>query len=321
MNTVAIAHSLILICAAPHALAQPAALFDYDRSVPFQYSEEPVTKDTQIEVAGAGFQSPKGGKVRMLVVRPTGRGPYAGIIYQHGGGTSMLTYLAEAEILARAGAVSLILDAPGAAPGKFKPMEEMSAAEMRDYYAEIVICYRRAIDYLQSLKIIDPARIGFAGHSYGGITGGVLAGIDRRVKTFALIGAIARYTSHIAENPAQLWVDWRKRIGPARIAEELQAMRPIDPDRYLSAPGHVPLLIQCGNFDFYTAKDCETLANGTSSPKDVRWYDTDHEFADLEATVDRLKWFERDLRLKPVAPLVKHLIDSPLKRPARRKGQ
>lgn len=68
----------------------------------------------------------------MLVVRPVGKGPFAGIIYQHGGGQSMMTYLAEAEVLARAGAVSLILDAPGNAPGKFKPVPEMSGAEFRE---------------------------------------------------------------------------------------------------------------------------------------------------------------------------------------------
>jgi len=118
------------------ALAQQPTLFEYDRSVPFQYQEEAIRTDTRIEVAGAGFQSPRGGKVNMLVVRPVGKGRFAGIVYQHGGGQIMMTYLAEAEVLARAGAMSLILDAPGNAPSKFKPISEMSGAEMRDYNAE-----------------------------------------------------------------------------------------------------------------------------------------------------------------------------------------
>src|SRR5690349_2208684 len=125
-----------------------------------------IRKDGAIEIAGGSFQSPKGGKVNLMVVRPTGKGPFAGVIFQHGGGQSMVTYVAEAAVLARAGAVSLILDAPGSAPGKWKPAMEQSAAEYRDYDAEITICYRRAIDYLQSLKTVDPARIGFVGHSY-----------------------------------------------------------------------------------------------------------------------------------------------------------
>src|SRR5215472_5580142 len=72
--------------------AQPSGLYGYDRSVPFAYQEELVRADSKIEILGAGFQSPKGGKVNMIVVRPRGRGPFAGIIYQHGGPQSMMTY-------------------------------------------------------------------------------------------------------------------------------------------------------------------------------------------------------------------------------------
>ena len=252
------------------AFAQQPALFEYDRSVPFQYQEELLRRDGQIEVAGAGFQSPKGGKVNMIVVRPVGKGPFAGIVLQHGGGQSMMTYLAEAEVLARAGAVSLILDAPGSAPGKWKPEDQMTPAEFRDYYAEIVICYRRAIDYLQSLKIIDPARIAFVGHSYGGIMGGVLVGLDSRVKTFVLIGAIARYTRHISETQIDYWINWRKRYTPEQLAEALNVIRPIDPDQYVGAQAHGPILLQCGNFDFVNVEPCVDLYAAASAPKGVR---------------------------------------------------
>jgi hypothetical protein len=66
-----------------------------------------------------------------------GKGPFAVIVYQHGGGQDMKTYPAEAEVMARAGAASLILDAPGTAPGKFKPKGQMSAAELGDYESEM----------------------------------------------------------------------------------------------------------------------------------------------------------------------------------------
>ena len=89
-------------CMAAPCRGQAPALFDYDHSVPYQYQEERISGDSQIEILGAGFQSPKGGRVRMFVVRPVGKGPYAGIIYQHGGGTSLFTYIGEAEVLARA---------------------------------------------------------------------------------------------------------------------------------------------------------------------------------------------------------------------------
>jgi dienelactone hydrolase len=296
------------------SIAQEPALFDYDHTVPFRYQEEIIRKDARVEISGAGFQSPRGGKVNMLVVRPVGKGPFAAIIYQHGGGQTMLTYLAEAEVLARAGALSLILDAPGSAPGKFRPIAEMTAAELRDYNAEIVICYRRAIDYLESLPAVDTRRIGFVGHSYGAIMGGVLVGIDRRVKTFVLQGAVARYTKHIAETEVDLWDGWRKQFTPEQLPGALEIIRPVDPDQYINAPAHGPLLLQCGSFDFLNLEPCIALSSAASAPRETRWYDTDHSFADIEATLDRLQWLERDLHLKPVRPLLDRLWTSPAKR-------
>src|SRR3954469_3252827 len=100
----------VLLCLHPLQAQQPS-LFDYDRSAPFQYQQESIHTDPHIEIAGAGIQTPSG-RLNLLVVRPRGKGPFPAVIFQHGGGTSMLTYLAEAELLARAGALSLILDAP-----------------------------------------------------------------------------------------------------------------------------------------------------------------------------------------------------------------
>lgn len=303
---------LTLMLCLPLLRAQQPALFDYDRSAPFQYQEEIGRTEPAFQVAGAGIQAPRGGKLNMLVVRPRGKGPYAGIVIQHGGGQTMLTYLAEAGILARAGAIVLIIEAPGARPDR-KPLEQMSGVELRDYNAEIVVCERRAIDYLESLPTIDRARLGFVGHSYGGITGGILAGIEPRLHALVLIGAIPRYSQHIATSPADLWEQWRKTIGPGRLAAELGELRPIDPDLYLRSARHGPLLFQCGNFDDDNRNPCVELVRGASLPKEVRWYDTDHSFADIEAALDRLQWLGQQLRLKRIGPEIQRMLASPRK--------
>jgi hypothetical protein len=58
------------------------------------------------------------------------------------------------------------------------------------------------------------------GHSYG-IMGGVLAGVDRRVKAFVPIGGLARFTKNLAENRAGVWVEWRAHITPALLPQAL----------------------------------------------------------------------------------------------------
>jgi hypothetical protein len=47
------------------------SLYDYDRTT-FDYREELARCDGRVEIAGASFRSPKGGRVNMIVVRPRG---------------------------------------------------------------------------------------------------------------------------------------------------------------------------------------------------------------------------------------------------------
>jgi pimeloyl-ACP methyl ester carboxylesterase len=307
-------YGLLTLALAMVAPAQQVALYEYDRSVPFEYQEEAVTKDAQMEVAGAGFRSPRGGKVNLLVVRPVGRGPFAAIVYQHGGVQSMLTYLAEAEVLARAGAVSLILEAPGGGPGQREPVAD-KGAEMREHFIDLTVCYRRAIDYLETLSVVDPKRIAFVGHSYGAVSGSALVAADKRIRTFVLVGGVARWTRHVGETDISDWIDWRKGMSPEELPRTLAEFRPVDPDQFVGAPEHGAILVQCGNFDFINVAACRDLYGAMSSPKEVRWYDTDHSFADVEATFDRMQWLQKELRLKPVRPLLDQLWSNPRKRP------
>jgi pimeloyl-ACP methyl ester carboxylesterase len=100
------------------------------------------------------------------------------VIFQHGGGQSMTNYLWEALILARAGVISIISDAPARSDGKNSEL------------AEIVVTERRALDLLLQQPGIDPKRIAYVGHSYGAIAGGVLTGVEPRIAAFVLSGAV-----------------------------------------------------------------------------------------------------------------------------------
>src|SRR5262249_31392217 len=100
------------------------------------------------------------------------------------------------------------------------------------------------------------------------------------------------------------------------LAAALAQFRVIDPDNFVGAAGHAPILLQCGNFDFINVAACIDLDKATSAPKEVRWYDTDHDFADVEATVDRARWLGEALGLKGVKSEVERLWSAPANRSA-----
>jgi len=55
---------------------------------------------------------------------------------------------------------------------------------------QTVIDLRRAVDVVLSRPGVDPKRIGFVGHSFGATWGGVLAGVEKRIKAYVLMAGL-----------------------------------------------------------------------------------------------------------------------------------
>ncbi len=77
------------------------------------------------------------------------------------------------------GGRSLIADAPARGEGKNDPATP-KVETARDEQAEMVILERRALDFLLARRDIDPKRIAYVGHSYGGAAGGVAGAANAR---------------------------------------------------------------------------------------------------------------------------------------------
>ena len=207
-----IAASLLLLVPPP-AVAQ----FGYDSKQPFDQVCEQLTPRNDADVHGCRFSGPRGGTLSLLLVNPkTAKPPFAGVIFQHGGGQSMWNYLSDAVILAELGVVSIIPDAPARGEGKKSEINTMKLKEAEDYQTEIVITERRALDFLLKQPGVDSTRIAYVGHSYGGIAGGVLAGIEPRIAAFVLIGSLPSEARHIQENHSPYWQEMRRNMCPQR---------------------------------------------------------------------------------------------------------
>ena len=193
--------------------ALTAQSFDYDTHQPFDVSCEDLSHRPDAELHGCGFTGPRGGKVNLVYIRPKNvRPPYAGVIFQHGGGQSMTHYLNEALILARAGVVSVIPDAPSRRDPPPSDDDKLGPSELQ---TEVVITERRMLDWLLQQPGVDPKRIAYVGHSYGGVAGSFLSAVEPRFTAFVLLGAV--------------------------VPEK-------DPDRYLPH-AHAPMLVQCASLN------------------------------------------------------------------------
>lgn len=290
---------MLVLAAVSPLLAQ----FDYDAQQPFDTTCERLPARKDAELRGCGFTGPRGGRVNFVLVVPAAvKPPFAGVIFQHGGGQSMTNYISEALILSRVGVVSIIPDAPARGDGKNTDLNKTKLEEARDFQAEIVITERRVLDYLLQQPGVDSKRIAYVGHSYGGVAGGVLAGVEPRISAFVLMGALTSESDHIMENQSPYWQEMRSRMSPAEFTRTIEMIRETDPAKFLPL-AKAPVLVQCARLDTDdNVRGCPKVHEVAGGPKQITWYDDDHIFTSLEAMRDRLRWLEKYLKLKPLQP-------------------
>ena len=259
--------------------------FSYDRSVALDVRQQDSSVIGQTVVRNISYASPKGGRVPGYLVRPRDRGPFAGIVFVHWGQGNRSEFVAEALALADRGVESLLIDAP------FNRLDNPNRTrtgpeEERDEYIQLVIDVRRGIDVLLSQPDVDSARIGYVGHSLGATWGGVVAGVDHRVKALVLMGGLPTLTDFDFPDP----IIQQQASGRPQSARDanLRAMTPINPIRFVghSSPAHV--FFQWATFDRYISRRAaQRYFEAAGEPKQQRWYDSSHEFNDRRAQSDR----------------------------------
>lgn len=182
--------AIAFLLAAPYS--ELVRLYDYDRTAPLELREAGVESRDGVEVHDIAYASPKGGRVAGYLVVPPGRGPFAGIVLMHGAGGNRKGMLAQAIRYARVGAVCLTIDAAlsgSRAIAGEQFLDYRKPERTRDAFVQTVIDSRRAVDVLVSRPDVDARRLGFTGGSFGAFVGGVLSGVEKRIRCFALASA------------------------------------------------------------------------------------------------------------------------------------
>lgn len=275
---------------APQAVRRESArLFAY-HPVGFDLKEESVKEQDGVIIRDVNYAaySPQRGRIKAFLIKPAGKGPFAGLLFFHWLGKpngDRTQFREEAVALAKQGAVSLLLQ--GYFPWAVEPID---GSTDRQRVIDETIEVRRALDLLLSQPQVDHKRVGFVGHDYGSMYGAIASGVEQRVKTWVLISGVPTFS------------EWSLKYWPGTAAkgEETyrKTMADLEPINYVAHAAPAKLLFQFSNTDKYISKSTATrYFEAASGPKEIRWYDSDHALNVASARSDRREWLTRQLGL------------------------
>jgi dienelactone hydrolase len=285
------------VVARPLGAAETAHPFTYEEKAPLDFRDAGQEAVDSATVHDVSYASPKGGRVPGYLVVPPGAGPFAGIVFVHWGQGDRTEFLSEAVGLAKAGVVSLMIDAPYHRPEAKSYKSVVEAEKERDEYVQLVVDARRAVDVLVSRPDVDKSRLGYVGHSLGATWGGPFAAVEKRVKAFVLMGGLPRLTDLLGDEPFAKMM--QKAFTREQLESYIKVLAPIDPDRFVGGAEPESILFQFAKHDrFISEKAANDYVKAAGKPQQVRWYFTSHEFNDPQSPVDRREFLARKLGLK-----------------------
>jgi dienelactone hydrolase len=270
-------------------------MYEYDRGASLDLKEHGVQDRAGLKVLDVSYLSPKGGRVPAYIVVPPGKGRFPGIIFMHPAGRDVgrSHFLDEAIAFSKLGAVSILIDSPFARPSP-QPLITLTDRD-RDGIVQCAIDLRRAVDVLLSRGDVDGQRIGYIGYSYGAKMGGILSGVEKRIKAFVLMGGGPKLSSFIRTLQAPQ-VDRLRQEG--KFEAYLSTIAAIDPDQYVKHAAPATILFQSGRRDENVpVEEAAKYHQAASEPKAVKWYDAGHSLND-EARRDRMAWLSQLLGIR-----------------------
>ncbi len=274
----------------PFSCDEIGKVFAYDPQAPLDIQEVSRRREEGVTIIDLTYASPMGGRVPATLVIPDGAGPFAGMLYQHGMPSTRQPMIPAAVNYARMGAVVLLIDAPFARrPNGMYASVTMTEQDRREQI-QLIVDLRRGIDLLLSRPEVDPERLAYVGISYGGAMGGLLAGVEDRLKAYVLQVGDGGLVTHFTgpedraawlarpEDERQQWVAW---------------MWPIEPIHYVRCASPAALLFQNGTLDaLVPPADGLRYQEAGSEPKTVCWYRASHAL-DAAAYHHQAEWLSK----------------------------
>ena len=262
------------------------SVFAYDMGEDLDIKERAKEVFDGIAVHDITFRGAMGTRIAAYLVNPVVGEALPGVIMVHPLPGNRRSLLDESIKLADRNVCSILIDAPWS--GGINWAKKMGdPVDDRSEFIGTVKDLRRTIDVLLSHSMVNQDLLGYVGLSLGALCGGVLSGVDHRVRAYVLMSG----TTSFSDVAAVKIPDMMGR----RLAEYHMAVSDIDPINFVSQASPARLLIQIGSAEelFYRRKML-ALAEAASEPKDIRWYEAGQALND-RARQDRDNWLVEEL--------------------------
>lgn len=237
------------------------------------------------------MQTPFGYRRTAELFSPQNSEPHAAILYLHwyepeSHDSNRSQFVEEAKEMARAGAVSLLVETMWSDPDFF--LKRTQADDIQNSIEEVVNT-RRAMDLLLSQPQIDADRFALVGHDFGGMYGVLAGSLDLRPTHYVVMAATPRFTDWYLYGP--------RMEGEARDAF-IRQFSELDPITHIPNLSPAPVFFQVGIDDPHVPKErAEEFFQSAIEPKEMKWYGAGHELNE-EATSDRKIWLKEKLGLR-----------------------
>jgi len=280
--------------------------FDYDSTASLDVREINRVKRDGMTIVDLSYASPRGGRVPAYLVLPAGRGPFAAILFGHWmmPGSPLKNraeFLDEAVVLARSGAVSLLIDAPLVRPGFIEDKDELgSQIQSAEASRQQVIDFRRGVDLLLTRRDVDPTRIAYVGHSYDAHIGGILSAVEKRIHSFVLMAGGFSDEEYVFDPDNAEMQKVRQRLGDKTLRDFFRKYAFDDPVHFVGHSSPAAVFLQFGSQDkSLTEKLARHYYDLFSEPKKIAFYNAGHAL-NAAARTERVQWLVERLALSPV---------------------
>lgn len=248
------------------------SIFKYSKDAPLNYKESFLKGMGNAIVSDISFSGKDEKSIVAYLVKPEKKGIFPAVIYLHWGQGNRDEFLEEAVSMSEYGIVSILLNAPWFRPD-YKPVSQDEGV------VQIVTDIMRTVDLLYTFEDVDKNRIAFVGHSYGATNGGIIAGVEKRIKCFVLMTGYARASKYTPK-------------GYSSPREELDGIH------FVNNSSPSAIFFQFAINDEYVYEiAAHEFYNAAGTPKKIAWYDSGHVLNE-SAQNDRITWLRKQFGSK-----------------------